>query len=48
MFFCSTYALIFFVKCFRKHDTFCQFVTKRGSLLGGDDFVPEIAKGGVC
>jgi hypothetical protein len=36
-----------FVKCFRKHVTFCQFVTKRGGG-GGNDFVPEIAKGGVC
>ena len=22
-----------FVECFRQHETFCQFVTKRGSLL---------------
>jgi hypothetical protein len=25
---------MYFVKCFRKHETFCQFVTKRESLLG--------------
>jgi hypothetical protein len=47
-----------FVECFKKHETFCQFVTKRGSLLREMslssqlrtllDFVPKIAKGGVC
>jgi hypothetical protein len=31
---CSTYVLMSFVECFRKHDTFCQFVTKRGSKYG--------------
>ena len=28
------YVLMYFVEYFRKHETFCQFVTKRGSLLG--------------
>jgi hypothetical protein len=45
MFFCSTYALMFFVECFRKHDTFCQFVTKRGSLLGEMILFPKLPKG---
>ena len=31
---CSIYVLMYFVECFKKHETFCQFVTKRGSLLG--------------
>jgi hypothetical protein len=32
---CSTYVLMSFVECFRKHDTFCQFVTKGGSKNWG-------------
>jgi hypothetical protein len=47
MFFCSTYALMFFVECFRKHDTFCQFVTKRGSLLGEMILFPKLPKGSL-
>jgi hypothetical protein len=34
-----------FVKCFRKHVTFCQFVTKRGSLLGEMILFPKLPKG---
>jgi hypothetical protein len=34
-----------FVECFRKHDTFCQFVTKRGSLLGEMILFPKLPKG---
>jgi hypothetical protein len=46
MFFCSTYALMFFVECFRKHDTSCQFVTKRGSCLLGEMILfPKLPKG---
>jgi hypothetical protein len=36
---------MFFVECFRKHDTFCQFVTKRGSLLGEMILFPKLPKG---
>jgi hypothetical protein len=34
-----------FVKCFRKHVTFFQFVTKRGSLLGEMILFPKLPKG---
>ena len=27
----STYVLMSFIECFKKHNTFCQFLTKRGS-----------------
>jgi hypothetical protein len=51
---CSTYALMYFVECFGKYDTFGQFVRKKrgedGEMMVTHpiDFVPEIAKGGVC
>jgi hypothetical protein len=34
-----------FVECFRKHVTLCQFVTKRGSLLGEMILFPKLPKG---
>jgi hypothetical protein len=34
-----------FVECFRKHVTFCQFVTKRRSLLGEMILFPKLPKG---
>jgi hypothetical protein len=34
-----------FVECFRKFEIFCQFVTKRGSLLGEMILFPKLPKG---
>jgi hypothetical protein len=34
-----------FVECFRKLEIFCQFVTKRGSLLGEMILFPKLPKG---
>jgi hypothetical protein len=34
-----------FVECFRNLETFCQFVTKRGSLLGEIILFPKLSKG---
>jgi hypothetical protein len=34
-----------FVECFRNLETFCQFVTKRGSLLGEIILFPKLPKG---